>query len=210
MTWYILHEDLQTPTNGVAYFGPFDESELTTRLNDAYANLLAGCGNLDEVELTDAEAAAIYINPRDYWMEQVRSVESAKMSTPMAPPVPDMVIDLEGQRFGQQYSQRADFRVTFSMNPHTLDVDITVEDSMGTVVDRVRLGSEQVLDALDELRANHDNMRDVPGLCTEPHWYLGGEDVKVDLYHRLEEVQAWLEHAAGEQVWPQEIREWEW
>lgn len=72
---YIEHEDIQTPANGIAYFGPFEESELTERLNDAYADLLAGGGNVDAVDMTDAEAAAIYINPREYWMEQLAQIE---------------------------------------------------------------------------------------------------------------------------------------
>jgi hypothetical protein len=71
MKFYIEHEDIQTPANGIAYFGPFEESELTERLNDAYADLLAGSGDVDAVELTDAQAAAVYINPREYWMEQL-------------------------------------------------------------------------------------------------------------------------------------------
>lgn len=72
---YIEHEDIQTPENGTAYFGPFEESEMDERLNDTYADLLAGSGNVDGVLFTDAEAEAIgYINPRAYWMEQLASV----------------------------------------------------------------------------------------------------------------------------------------
>lgn len=68
---YLLHEDLQTPENGFAYFGPFSDDEIDERANDAYAELLAGVGNLDDVDLTDKEAAKIYINPREFWMEQL-------------------------------------------------------------------------------------------------------------------------------------------
>lgn len=75
MAFYIRHEDTQTPENGVAYFGPFAEDEMTERLNDAYGDLLAGCGDLDEEILTDEEAAGIYINPRQYWMDQLADVE---------------------------------------------------------------------------------------------------------------------------------------
>ena len=71
---YIEHEDVQTPDNGTAYFGPFDEAEMDERLNDTYADLLAGSGNVDGVVFTDAEAEAIgYINPRTYWMQQLAS-----------------------------------------------------------------------------------------------------------------------------------------
>jgi len=76
--FYIEHEDIQTPSNGIAYFGPFNEAELTERCNDPYADLLADCGNVDSVELTDEEAAAIYINPRAYWMEQLRLIYAAR------------------------------------------------------------------------------------------------------------------------------------
>ena len=73
--WYIYHVDFATsePTEG--YFGPFEEGELTERLNDAYADLLAACGSLEEIELSDAEADKIYINPKEYWMNQVSAIE---------------------------------------------------------------------------------------------------------------------------------------
>lgn len=68
---YLLHEDLQTPQNGVAYFGPFGDDEIDERANDAYADLLAGVGNLEDVDLTDEDAAKIYVNPPEFWMEQL-------------------------------------------------------------------------------------------------------------------------------------------
>lgn len=74
MALYIEHEDIQTPSNGRAVFGPFDEAEVTERVNDAYADLLAGSGNVDVVELTDSEAGEIYVNPRAYWLEQLASI----------------------------------------------------------------------------------------------------------------------------------------
>lgn len=72
--WYILHEDIQTPENGIAYFGPFRGWEMTKRLNDAYADLLAGCGNLDGVTLPRAYVKTYYINSRKYWMTQLKDL----------------------------------------------------------------------------------------------------------------------------------------
>lgn len=69
--FYIWHQDLQTSENGEAYFGPFSEAEIGDRVNDAYADLLAGVGNIDAVLLTRRFARKIYINPRQYWMDQL-------------------------------------------------------------------------------------------------------------------------------------------
>ncbi|MDB5716120.1 MAG: hypothetical protein JWO15_3517 [Sphingomonadales bacterium] len=56
----------------LAYHGPFEESEMQERLNDAYADLLAsGLANLDDVLLSEAEAVRMYINPREFWMTQL-------------------------------------------------------------------------------------------------------------------------------------------
>lgn len=74
---YIIHEDLQNSENGVAYFGPFPEKEMTERLNDAYADLLAGVGNIDEAVLEDEVAKKMYINPPEYWYEQLKEIENA-------------------------------------------------------------------------------------------------------------------------------------
>lgn len=78
---YIRHEDVQTPENGIALFGPFEEDEVQDRLCDAYADLLAGCGNVDGVQLTDKAAARLYINPREYWMQQLHETEDFYIST---------------------------------------------------------------------------------------------------------------------------------
>lgn len=75
--FYIYHEDLQNPENGVAYFGPFPEEELEERLHDAYADLLAGVGNLDGEILEDREAEKMYINPPEFWYEQLKEIENA-------------------------------------------------------------------------------------------------------------------------------------
>ena len=74
--YYIRHEDIKHPDNGIAYFGPFLKRELTERLNDRYANLLADGSDLDEAYLSDEEARAIYINPKSYWMEQLHRLEA--------------------------------------------------------------------------------------------------------------------------------------
>lgn len=76
--FYIEHEDVQIPSNGIAYFGPFASDEMTERLNDAYADILAGGGNVEEVYLDDGKASKIYINPREYWMEQLALIKNAQ------------------------------------------------------------------------------------------------------------------------------------
>lgn len=74
--FYIWHEDVQTPSNGEAFFGPFTEDEIDERINDAYANLLAGVGNIEVYVMSDEEVAEYYINSREYWMEQLAQTNS--------------------------------------------------------------------------------------------------------------------------------------
>ena len=76
MAYYIFHEDIQTPENGIAYFGPFGDDEIFERVNDGVADTFAGSGNVDVIELDDAQAAAIgYINPRSFWMAQLAALD---------------------------------------------------------------------------------------------------------------------------------------
>lgn len=71
---YIQEED--TELDEVAYYGPFEDTEIEERLNDAFADYMAeGLANINAVELTDAEAADIYINPREFWMTQLADLE---------------------------------------------------------------------------------------------------------------------------------------
>lgn len=79
--WYIRHEDIKHPSNGVAFFGPFEESELTERLNDRYADLMADGSELDAFWLTDEEVKDMYINTRDYWMTQLAELEKENPAT---------------------------------------------------------------------------------------------------------------------------------
>lgn len=73
MGFYIREED--TKTREIAYYGPFEESEIHERLNDAFADLMAsGLANLNSFEMTDKEAECHYINPRAFWMEQLASL----------------------------------------------------------------------------------------------------------------------------------------
>lgn len=67
---YIRHEDLQTPSNGWALFGPFSAMEIEARLNGPYGDALAASGDLDAVEYTDDEIAVLHVNTRDWWMAQ--------------------------------------------------------------------------------------------------------------------------------------------
>lgn len=74
--FYIWHEDVQNPENGEAYFGPFRGFEMNRRLNDAYADGLASFGNIECVRLSRQEAKVYYINPRSYWMEQLKKLQN--------------------------------------------------------------------------------------------------------------------------------------
>lgn len=69
--YYILHEDVKNPENGFAFFGPFDKSEIEDRINDAYADLIIQCGDVDVVKMTSTQAARYYINPREFWMKEL-------------------------------------------------------------------------------------------------------------------------------------------
>lgn len=70
---YILEENPKL--NEKAFYGPFSEEEIGERLNDAFADLMAsGLANLDAVSLTDEEVAKLYINPREFWMEQLATL----------------------------------------------------------------------------------------------------------------------------------------
>jgi hypothetical protein len=74
MTWYIC--ETNEHLGEVAYYGPFQEHELTERLNDSFADFMAeGGADLEPAELSVEEAQAIFINPRDFWMSQTRTLE---------------------------------------------------------------------------------------------------------------------------------------
>lgn len=80
MSFYIRHEDLQTPENGVAFFGPFKGYEMTERLNDAFADILAQSGNVDEVELSESESWQC-TNDRVYWFDRLTEVLKSEGGT---------------------------------------------------------------------------------------------------------------------------------
>lgn len=68
--FYIQEEN--TRRNELAFYGPFKESEVVERLNDAFADFMAeGGANIDAIVMSDEEASAYYINPREFWMEQL-------------------------------------------------------------------------------------------------------------------------------------------
>lgn len=72
MHYYIEHT-AHDPKDGVAYFGPFNTNDLEDYVNDAYADLLAGVGEVDVVD----EPAPGYVNPKSYWDEQLARIERA-------------------------------------------------------------------------------------------------------------------------------------
>lgn len=73
--WYILHEDLQTPENGTAIFGPFWGWEISKRLNDAYADGLASSGWVEALALSRRFSKTVHINSRKYWMKQLKEIQ---------------------------------------------------------------------------------------------------------------------------------------
>lgn len=72
MAWYLEHEDLETPENGLAIFGPFSESELEKVENDAYAEYLSSFGELCVVWIGKIRAGQVYTNTKKYWIKQLR------------------------------------------------------------------------------------------------------------------------------------------
>lgn len=61
--------------NKEALYGPFDQDEIQERLNDRFADYMASDkANIDAISLTDEEAAAVYINPREFWMSQLATL----------------------------------------------------------------------------------------------------------------------------------------
>ena len=73
--WYIVHEDIQTPENGMAIFGPFRGWEIDKRLNDEYADLLAACGPLEGMAYPRSYIKTVYVNSRKYWMTQLKEYD---------------------------------------------------------------------------------------------------------------------------------------
>ena len=73
--WYIVHEDVQTPENGMAIFGPFRGWEISARLSDAYADLLAACGPLEGMAYSRKYIKTVYVNPRKFWMTQLKEYD---------------------------------------------------------------------------------------------------------------------------------------
>lgn len=75
---YIFHTgDRDNPEDKGAYFGPFPEEEITERINDAYADCLAQIADIMAVTLTDEIADEFYINPPEFWYEQLKEIENA-------------------------------------------------------------------------------------------------------------------------------------
>lgn len=71
MLLYIRAKGILEDEGQLSYYGPFDESEIEERLNDAYADLLVAFNEIDAVLLSLAETAHMYINPREFWMTQL-------------------------------------------------------------------------------------------------------------------------------------------
>lgn len=74
--WYIKHTDVRVPENGTAYFGPFNSVEIEARLNDAQADAFADSGNVEAVKLPFWRRWRMYINPREWWFQQLIERES--------------------------------------------------------------------------------------------------------------------------------------
>lgn len=70
---YLMHVVEDDPDVGVAYFGPFDHSEIETRLNDEFGESLSDSGRVEIVELSEEEAQDVIVNTRDYWFKALRS-----------------------------------------------------------------------------------------------------------------------------------------
>lgn len=59
----------------LAYYGPFEASEIQERVNDTFADFMAEDGKeIEGVLLSLAETSAMYINPREFWMSQLSTL----------------------------------------------------------------------------------------------------------------------------------------
>lgn len=74
--WYIKHTDVRVPENGTAYFGPFNPVEIEARVNDALADMFADSGNVEVVHLPFWKRWRKFINPREFWFQELIKAES--------------------------------------------------------------------------------------------------------------------------------------
>lgn len=73
--WYIKHVDVVNPENGTAYIGPFDDFEIVNRLNDELADMFACSGELEAVRLPLWKRIFMYINPPEWWIQELHAHE---------------------------------------------------------------------------------------------------------------------------------------
>lgn len=111
--------------------------------------------------------------------------------------VPDMSIEVTGERFGGAYWTDAEFQVVFRSQDG--DVYIYVDDELARVV--TAAGAHTDLSVLLNT-VKQASQCGTPGLVAEPAWHLSdAEDVDVPVTGYLDEVLVWLEFAAGWKTW---------
>jgi hypothetical protein len=77
--FYIKHTDTKVLENGTVHFGPFSSNvDGLTCINDAYADALAACGEVEAMFMTDEQASKFYINSREYWMDALKELTDGR------------------------------------------------------------------------------------------------------------------------------------
>jgi len=71
---YYLEHSNAVKTDGIILYGPFPGSEIDDRYEDDYADILADCGDLKVVRLTEQEANNYQRHSREYWIGQLALV----------------------------------------------------------------------------------------------------------------------------------------
>lgn len=131
--------------------------------------------------------------------------------------VPDLQIDLQGQSYGGAYWDLADYR--FSATVSGEHISMWLENSSGGEIDARLFTTKQaralllVDDSLVRLKFSHtpptvDEVAAL-GIRTVVSWPWGDNEGEVDLGSQLDEIQAWLSYALGDEGWDGGDT-WEW
>lgn len=135
----------------------------------------------------------------------------------MSTKVPDLQIDLAGQSYGGAYWSNADYR--FGATREGDEILMWLENSSGGVIDDRQFTERQVRalmlvdDAPTRIRPSDapptvDELASL-GVNTVVSWMWGDDEDEVDLGGRLDEIQAWLGYALGDETWDGG-EDWEW
>ena len=78
LKWFIREKN--NKLGELAYYGPFEETELSARLNDRFADFMASGGaNIDAVQLAESEWTNMCINPAKFWYDWLAEDDELEM-----------------------------------------------------------------------------------------------------------------------------------